>query len=382
MSSRRVSIRGTLKPVLRRRSSGRTEWFARGQVPIRDEATGEIRRERREFRLAAKSSSARQAEADALNRDFEQAAEDATGATLSFAAAYENYIRAGFRVPLYFETIVRELGPYPATEIDDTKVLAVRARLFRPDAAPSYINRHLMTPVRAILRMALRERAPIITRPAGHKQRAEGTRIEIPSPEWFAQVTPHLDPDRRALLAFLTSHGRRLGDALGRVPADFDPVRRTLLVDRTKNGEPVEVDIHPDVARLMAAMPAWQSRRWLFRDGPNSGSNVRRDIIIACCRAAGVDVSRARKSGWAESEARAAAEANGVPVYCPHEIGRHSFATRLLKEGHSLEFVRRAGGWKSIEVVARLYGHLEQRDWRKAVHRSADSVLAVMSGTN
>jgi integrase len=49
----------------------------------------------------------------------------------------------------------------------------------------------------------------------------------------------------------------------------------------------------------------------------------------------------------------------GVEWYGSHALGRHSFATRLLKNGYSTKFVAQAGGWASTRMVDMVYGHLE-----------------------
>ena len=51
-----------------------------------------------------------------------------------------------------------------------------------------------------------------------------------------------------------------------------------------------------------------------------------------------------------------------MPYFSPHVFGRHKFATRFLEAGYSLQFVKNAGHWKTIRLVAELYGHLEKRE--------------------
>lgn len=336
--------RAKIKAVRRRRPDGSIHWAARGYVPART-PDGRLVRRRIEHSLAGLSAADRAKEVDRLNAAYETAS---AHTPLTFVRAYTNYVENGHPVPLYYKQILHHLAGRQCHEIDDTAMLAAARAMFKPGAKASYVNRHLYTPVMAVLKMALRERAPHLTRPKGHKAI---TPITIPDPSWFRAIRPCLGPDTLALVAFLTTHGRRLGEALGRTPADFDPVAKTLSVGRTKTGEPLLVELHPGVSALMDAMPGWKARRWLFRDGPNSGSNVRRDIAKACAEA-------------------------GVDYFSPHELGRHSFATRLLRAGYSLKHVQEAGGWATIEMPAERYGHLGKQEVTTAVHKVGDAIVA------
>lgn len=47
----------------------------------------------------------------------------------------------------------------------------------------------------------------------------------------------------------------------------------------------------------------------------------------------------------------------------------------MLRAGYSTEYVRSAGGWATIEMVSKRYGHLEKREVTTAVHKVADTFL-------
>lgn len=366
------NIRGKLKPVRRRKKDGTTYWAARGFVPVR-EADGSITRRRAEHSIGGDTAAARQAETDRLNKLYEERATAITR-PLTFAKAYTNYVDLGFPVPIYGEKILKHIGLRQCQEIDDTLMVELAKLVFKQDARPSYINRHLYTPVLSILRKALKEKAPLLTRPKGYKDKDET--ISIPDAAWFRSLFPHLSRDTQALLLFLTLHGRRLGDALGRKPSDFNSTDGTMIVGKTKNGDPLLVDLHPEVVSAILKMDEWQKRKWLFKDGPTSGSNVRKDIIVGCLKASGLDPDLANR----QAKATKILETAAVPYFTPHEIGRHSFATRMLRAGYSLQYVKDAGGWKSIEVLSRLYGHLERKDWVVGVHKVGDTLIDVIDG--
>lgn len=364
------NIRAKLKPVRRRKKDGTTYWAARGFVPVRT-PDGSIARRRVEHGIDGDTAAKRQEKTDELNRLYEERATAITR-PLTFARAYTNYVKTGHPVPFYGVAILKHIGLRQCQDIDDTIMVELVEKLFAEDARPSYINRHLYTPVLAILRMALKDKAPKLTRPKGHKDK-DGT-IEIPDPSWFKAVFPHIGPDTRAILLFLTVHGRRLGDALGRRPDDFDPEQGTMLVGKTKNGDPLLVDLHPTVIRAIVDMPGWQDRKWLFTDGPSAGSNVRRDIIAGCLKANGMDATILDHKGG-QVKAKKLLEAAPVRYYSPHEIGRHAFATRMLLAGYSLQYVKDAGGWKSIEVLSRTYSHIARKEWTTGVHQVGDALV-------
>lgn len=377
--------RSKLKPVKRRKKTKEgtveTYWVARGFIPVRRK-DGTFARRRIERSLGGDTAKARQAEVDKLNQAFEDRAQNVN---LTFAKAYTNYIGVGKEVPMLGVKILHELGVRQCIEIDDSIMLEARKKIFQEDAKPSYINRHLYTPVISILHMALKEAAPELTRPEGHKDSPE---VKIPDQEWFRIVGPHMGIDTRALVWFLTIHGRRLSDALGRVPDNFDPDAGTLLIGKAKNGKPIFIDLHPTVTQACKIMPGWEKRRWLFRDGPGSGNNVRKDILIAVLKANGLDPkdfqrkAEGRPLQLDEAKARAYIREHGaIPYFGTHALGRHSAATRALLQGYSLLHVQKMYGWDTLEMLSKRYGHLAKKETDAAVHQVGDAFLLGISNT-
>lgn len=342
-------MRSRLKAVQRTDKQGRTYWCARGTVPVA-QRDGSIAGERLQRRLEGATAAERKAEVDRLNAQYEAAAASSRQ-PMTFSRALTNYLELGHPAPLYGFRLVEILGPRQAASIDDTIMLKAASEIWPDGAAPATINRHLYTPVVAILRLALKGQAPELARPKGHN---EVKPLSIPPPEWFRAVIPRLMPHVRAIMLLLTVHGRRVGDALKRTPADFDPVAGTLTIGRTKTGTALLIDLHPEVAKAINEMPGWRDRAWLFGVGPKSHFAVYRDLRRACAEA-------------------------DQPYYTTHPAGRHSFATRLLRAGHSTVFTKDAGGWKSIDIVSRRYGHLEQRELTAGVHRVADAAFRDMT---
>lgn len=364
--------RAKLRAVPRRKKAkdGQTKkyWVARGFIPVR-QPNGTFARRRVEIGIGGDTAAARQREIDRLNQAYEDAA---LNTPLTFARAYHNYISLGKPVPQFAEKILSLLGLRQCHDIDDSVMVDAQAEIFAKSAKPSYINRHLHTPVSAILRLALKEHAPRLTRPAGHKLSPE---IQIPNLDWFRLVAPHMTAETVAIVWFLTIHGRRLGDALGREPKHFDPEAGTLLIGKSKTGEPIFIDLHPSVAAAFLRMKNWEKRRWLFRDGPRSGNNVRKDIMVAVLKANGLEPSLVKEP----RKAREALKGAKVPYFATHAIGRHSAATRALMDGYSLLHVQRMFGWASIDMVAKRYGHLAKKETTAAVHKVGDTFLGRVS---
>lgn len=274
-----------------------------------------------------------------------------------FADAVRTYVESGGD-PRFLGKILDGIGTKPVSQIDQDTINGL-ARQIYPDCAASTINRQLFTPLLAVLNLPANQRRctpPILTRPKGHDKKVE---LSLPDEAWFDAVLPELSARTRAVVLLLTLHGRRISDAIARRPEDLDPVHWILSVPDTKTGEPLQIRLADPVIEAMKEMLAEQRRRverrlaagksadpspWLF--GTNSRSNISRDIREAAARA-------------------------GVPYYSTHKLGRHSFATRLLREGKSLKFVKDAGVWKTIKMVADRYGHLEKSEVNEEVNAIA-----------
>ncbi len=63
-----------------------------------------------------------------------------------------------------------------------------------------------------------------------------------------------------------------------------------------------------------------------------------------------------------------------APYMSSHRIGRHAFAARLLRDGHSLKLVQEAGSWKAALMVSDHYGHLEKSQISAAIKNSGTNL--------
>ena len=336
MRGRQGTGRATLAPVSRAKA-GKTYWVARGYIPIRlsDGAVGS-RRVERGFGPDIRTEVQRASKCAEWNREYEERFRN-PWQTITIARAFKNYLGKGHPIPWKAEPILRYMGEMLCTEINDSVMDDLGCELWPDGVSPKTLNRHLYSPVIAVLNQALKEKAPKLTRPKGHR---EITPVIIPPESWYEELWQHLSGDQLAMLMFLAMHGRRISEALGRRPKDLNPVTGVLDLGRTKTGVRV-LEVHPKCLPLLMR-PGWDRRKWLFGSGPTSANSFRRDMKKACERA-------------------------GLPWYTPHCFGRHMSVTRMLRAGYSTKYVADAHGMTEAMVATR-YGHLTFKETTAALH--------------
>jgi integrase len=280
------------------------------------------------------------------------------GSAFIFAEAAATYMRNGGERK-YLVPILEEIGLKPVAEIDQDVVQNLADKLY-PGCAASTVNRQVFSPIIAVVNFAARQRKcapPLLTRPRGHDK---SPALTIPQEGWYGAVTSRLTPKVRALVLLLTLHGLRVSEALERTQDDLDAERWTLTVPDSKTGDAFLVRLSAPVIEAIKEMQREQQsndaarvakgkqplpHRWLF--GTNSRSNISRDVKKACKDA-------------------------GLPAYGTHALGRHAFATRILRDGKSLAHLKEAGRWKTIKMPAQRYGHLEQSEVSDVVNDLAE----------
>jgi integrase len=304
-------------------------YHARGSVPAR-QADGKIGRVRIEESTRTQSlTRARKIAADIERHYHELAYNPQRKRGPTFAEAAITYIQTRGRSDRFVTKLIKFFGETALADIDQ-ETAANAAHTLYPNGSPATHNRAVYTPLAAIGATGLR-------RPSGHDARGS---LEIPSDSWFAAVLPSCPPRLGALLVFLTLTGRRVGEALALKAKDVDYERRTVLIARTKTGEPVVAPL-PDL--VVDYLRAAEVHRYVG-NRPNGR-------LFGYSRLTSAHVALTRVCKLAQ-----------VPRYGFHAIGRHSFATRGLKAGKSLKWVQQAGGWKTIKMVADRYSHLEQSE--------------------
>ena len=314
-------------------------WHARGSVSMR-QADGRIIRQRIETstRETSKARAARVAQ-DLADYYHEQAYRPKPR-SISFTEAAITYVESknpSKRDRAFAAKLVGFFGDTPIAEIDQAAV-ATAAHTLYSGCSGSTHNRAVFAPVTTILRLSG-------VRTDLRRPKVDRRPKDIPPDTWFDALLPHCPPRLASLLVFLTLTGRRITEALEAI----DNGDGTCIIGKTKTGSAVVCRI-PDLCLDFLERDNRMDRGRILRNqsnrlfGYSDRHNVYRALRAACKRA-------------------------GVQYYGTHALGRHAFATRLLKAGKSLKFVADAGGWASIKMPATHYAHLEHSEVQEDVRK-------------
>ena len=287
-------------------------------------------------------------------------------ATTTFSEAVIVYRQKGHSTDRFVGVLNEHFGMRQLSAITDLDVMKFAA-LHYPNAQPQTVDRQVYTPMVAIWREAhaagmcgphefRRPKKPEreAVRPASDEQIAALLAISDAAsnslrehPSKSEKIQPWLSRTMAAIL-LLSFTGARASEVCRIAPADIDWVAQTVLLRKTKNGKPRQVPLAPMV--LEALLP------------------LRQAVGPICGYANRWQLNRALET---------ACKAAGVPVMTSHQIGRHAFAARLLRQGKTLKEVQEAGGWSaaSMPMIAATYAHLEKSAVDAAV-READGPLA------
>lgn len=261
---------------------------------------------------------------------------------VTVAEAMTAYLDAGgearFILPLlehFKDKPLREVGQ---AEIDRA------GQALHPGCKPATLMRQVYGPMKAVMKHALEAEMP-----GAIYRKVKNPKVEIVPPQWAAEADLDLllaasAPNLRAWILVSTYTGLRASEMLRQVPADYAMRPGWVNIGRTKNGTPAFVPLPPvAIEAVKAIMPA-------RKDAPVFGYETVQGV---------------------NSALRRAAKRAGVPYLSTHEIGRHTFAARLLAAGHDIKMVKEAGRWKKLQVVDERYGHMEIRQVHEAMLKVA-----------
>ena len=237
---------------------------------------------------------------------------------VTFADAAIVYVNKGGETK-YLKRISRYFGDTPLREIGQVQIDRCAQELY-PNAKASTINRSLISPYITVVRAAIHAELPgAVLRPI--VRRKETKPIVTPADDaHISKLLPHCSEGLAALITLMTYTGLRTGEALRIKPEDCRD--GYIAVGTTKNGEP----------RMVPAPENWSFPAHGFGFTTTQG------------------VGRAL---------RKASKAASIEYRDGHELGRHGFAARWLRAGHSIKGLKEAGGWKKLGVVDASYGHME-----------------------
>lgn len=321
-------------PLRLQRRHASPNWYIRGTVRgfSVDESTGVSDRRAAEEILALR-------QAEILKRSVH-----GDSATRTFAEAALSYMEAGGE-RTHLAPILRQIGPKPLARIGQAEIDGLAAKL-KPAASPSTLNRHVYTPIAAVLHHAARKKwcdKPVIARPREPKGR-----VRCISHQEADRLVEAAAPHLRPLVVFLLSTGARLSEALYLDWREVDLDRAHVVFRDTKNGEARGVPLHPKAVAALSALP--HRRGAVFRRALpyETAKGEKRPLGDPYERREGGGGQI--KKAWATMLTRA-----GLSDFTPHDC-RHTWATWHYRANRDLTALMELGGWKSAAMVMR-YAH-------------------------
>lgn len=322
-------------PLTLKRRHGSPNWYLRGTVRglLVDESTGTGDRKAAEEVRATR-------EAELLKRSIH-----GDSATRTFAEAALSYMEAGGEAA-HLAPILKKIGTKPLAAIGQAEVDALAKKL-KPTAAPSTLNRHIYTPIAAVLHHAARKRwcdKPVLARPKEPKGRIRWVTHE--EAERLIEVAaPHLRP----LVVLLFSTGARISEALYLDWRNVDLERAHVEFIDTKNGEARGVPLHPRAVAALSTLPHREGA--VFRRSLPSTTAGGKTTPLGDPYEVREGGGGQIKTAWAGMLKRA-----GISDFTPHDC-RHTWATWHYRANRDLTALMELGGWKSAAMVMR-YAHV------------------------
>jgi len=267
----------------------------------------------------------------------------------NFAAAVAEYAAKKGEERRHMDLLLDYFGTKMLSEIEDTDVSKF-ADLHYPKAKASTLVRQVYGPMQWIWNAAARAHmcSPrTFAKPEIKEQPVKYARND----DWLLAVLRGCTtiPQRCALM-FMSFSGARAAEIVRVRICDYSPDRAEIAV-RTKGGKERVIPLSSLVNEALQMLDLTRDPQApLF--GYASRFSLTRILKRACRRAK-------------------------VEYLSPHRAGRHTFAARLLRNGASLKELQSAGGWDSINSVAR-YSHLE----RDAVHARIRGVATTIEPTH
>jgi integrase len=210
-------------------------------------------------------------------------------------------------------------------------IIKSAAKKVYPKHGAATLNRQFITPAQSVINYAHQQgwcQAIRVTR-----FRVERPKREAVGVEYLVALQKHAPVNLFALMFFIYTTGRRVGDAIGLTPDDVDLGAAKVIIGKTKNGDPATASLVPMLVDIIKGLPKYENGH-LF--GYKNRSGLYNTLRRSCKKA-------------------------GIKYLGTHQPGRHSFATNLHQiEGWDSKQIADAGGWKSPRLVDETYIHTNE----------------------
>ncbi|MBL3569904.1 integrase [Rhodovulum sulfidophilum] len=301
-------------------------WYLRGTVAgqrvyestrVGDETAAEALRIRREGEILERVSLGRRA-------------------TATFAEAALTYLESGGE-GRFLAPILAHFGPrFRLADIDNDAVNAC-ARALHPAAAPSTINRQVVTPISAVYQMAAED--GLVAHRRFRRRRVDDARLRWLTPDEAERLIAAADVRTAAQIAFLLGTGCRVGEMVALQRRDLHLETGEAWIGKAKNGHPRMVRFPARVRRMLAAHGLPEAGA-VFRT-PKGKPYVQRANGGGQIQAA-----------FNAARDKAGLESDGPRKVTPHTL-RHTWATwyyaQTLDFGGLMDF----GGWEKADMANR-----------------------------
>jgi len=290
----------------------------------------------------------RQIEAEIESGQYQPDADQPT-----FLSAAVAYLKAG-RSKRGVAALIKHFGervlPIEQAAID------AAALALKPDVTDATRNCYVYTPISAIQRYALGDKAPKIRRPKGAKGRVVTDYLNQADAAAIITAAESFDAELALLLRFLLYTGCRLGEALRLHWSEVSIEESMARVRETKNGDPRAIRLRNDLAALLAARRPEEPYGRVFRF--NQGGHLKHLLVRAKLAALGLTCPIRRPTGWKQPPNRL--------QWANFHTFRHTYATWMRKYGGLDEIgLVATGNWRDPRS-ARRYAHAVPRDeWSK-----------------
>lgn len=249
--------------------------------------------------------------------------------------------------------IADKLGDTPVMRITPKMVTDLGPELY-PEGSTETWRRWVVNPTRAVInnanalgkcppiRIKGYSKAVMVTQ---DKKRGKPSRVTKTPGSWpwllaFMAAANH----RLAAMAMLMfTTGARVGQAIAMTPAHLAPLdRNRVVIPGAKGHEDREVEILPELAKRLRALPPLWPRFW--RRVPSNQ------------RVFGYADRNAYRSAW-----KTACKLAGIEPLMAHAAGRHGFGQEMrVRQGVDTKAIEKVGGWSPKgNMVDRTYTHAE-----------------------